>query len=743
MRRLALVAAGFALWWLSAGLPGDDRSFSGLWSLWYLAGGLWRDGLHTKLLAWPTGAWVWPEAFLEGVVLAPITALFGPTVSWRLLVGLRLIGGALGLGWLARGLGGTAWAGLALLPAALHLSGHLEAGATLWVPLALALLHAGGAARVGLASLLFATSPLTTLAGAAAVAVLLPEKGKQAIPAFLPGLIGLILTALLRPAVEPAVGSLIGMIGLGPLAWGSPVLALLVLGVRDRLAQRGLGLAAVGALLTLGPVLQLVDAPVGLGGKQFPLPYLLIARLPPFSTLPDLTGFGVLAFVGLGVVLARLQRPWWALTMLGLVGARPTWAPPPPRLPAAPGPVATWPLERAPRAAWEQTQHGQPIAADLTGAVGFASVVEAPLWKLTALQDWLKDARFATLVVDGAANWGQGPDVAFLLGPVASVAGPQWPAVDLQGHSFQTRSTVPPLPETAGQVPARWDGVESGLEPLFDPTLFSQALTTLDLYTSPDGAQWRAAGSIAHSLTSLGLTTVGDEALLITAMVAIPQEFGPRFPRFHSSSVLAITTSDLTQWGARTYWLDQRLSIVDSQIDHTPDGLQLTTWVRTGPLGANPVALSGDHPVVVAKMGEKGLFVASPPIWSAPFLADPTPAGPYIYATQLAPGAQPRVLIATRDGQQVGELVGLTVPWVYQVEGAFRLLAHGPWPGGGLGVVEARSADGLSWSTPTPVPGFPDVRACESPVATKFKGQYVLLCSRRVGDHAWIEEAPR
>ena len=274
-----------------------------------------------------------------------------------------------------------------------------------------------------------------------------------------------------------------------------------------------------------------------------------------------------------------------------------------------------------------------------------------------------------------------------------------------------------------------------------------RALTRLTLYRSADGRSLEKIGDIAHSLTSLGLTVhhdQGQDVLLISSMVSLPLALGPTLPPLHSAAVVAITTTDLLHFGARFYSLDDRLAVVDSQIDSVPSGaadsnLELTTWIRTGGLGANPVTLSGVHPVVTAPLNKSGKMGPPSLIFSAAWLADPVRVGPFLYYTAFPPSQRPAVVIArAQDGayQEISRLEGLTVPHVWRDGARWRLLAHGPGVGGHLTVVERESADGLAWSLPAPVLPFTDIRECESPVAAAFRGGYVLACSARTGSHA-------
>jgi hypothetical protein len=157
------------------------------------------------------------------------------------------------------------------------------------------------------------------------------------------------------------------------------------------------------------------------------------------------------------------------------------------------------------------------------------------------------------------------------------------------------------------------------------------------------------------------------------------------------------------------------------------------------------VKLTGDHPLVRARLEEDGLFHADAPSLFVKGLADPHPFENFLYATQFILGQPPKILIYRWNQghyEAAGSLPGLTVPFVYHSDGMYHLYAHGPGINGRLTLVTADSVDGIQWSAPEPVPGFTDISQCESPVSTKLSDRYILFCSRRIGDARQIEAAP-
>jgi hypothetical protein len=408
-----------------------------------------------------------------------------------------------------------------------------------------------------------------------------------------------------------------------------------------------------------------------------------------------------------------------------------------PDLPGS-GPVFFWPppLDSGPALRFAaRTGRKISVTGDRQIPAEIQALVEKPLWRLGELQKALQNAGWEQLYVDKQATYGQAPELKWLTGDGTIAV--SWPDVDLQRFAWTTRTTVPVLPDEAGNPELQ----SKGLENLLDRSLSSQALTEAVVYTSPDGMAWTESGWIAHSLTSLGLSQGPDQTLILTAMVSLPKDLSRQLPPFHSSAVVTFSSSDLQSWTASRWWLADRLSIVDPQLSFEENVPVLRAWVRTGPLGVDPVSLSGEHPIVVARLQKDGQLHAEAPQKGLPFLADPSPAGEFLYATLFPFTGIPRIWIG-KAGVEVGSLMGLTVPFVWQHQGRWRMVAHGPGKNG-LSAVRAFSEDGIHWSQVEVLSGFEEIARCESPVEGFFKGQYVLICSRRLKDARQIEEAPQ
>lgn len=740
----------------------------GMLSLNYTASSFLSDGLYPRILNFPDGGWWWPEALPEALLLAPFTRLLGPGWSWNLLWMMRLEAAAWGGARFLAGRGiRPEWALLwAFWPGSWGMAetGATEAGAMLYLPLVLHLLGQPGLGGKLLAGLLLGGAPGLLTATLLCLGILEPGRLRERslLPTWI--LTGFMLsirlwTLFAEGSLQPSVGAALlggaqGEAGAGSLegllwGWGSPLLLALFLGIQQKGNRRLAMLGLLGILIALGPTLRWAGSELLLAQKPFPLPLLLLRGLPPISAAGHLSAFGALS--ALAALLLLGQRPHSEAVAILLLPLQlhlclPTHREPAP-IPKEEGAVFFLPLPRDPRPAWALATQGVPVSVGLESLAPEAplKLVTQPSWQLPALQKVLTEAGFRRLVTDEAATWGQGPELAWLLGAEAAVNEAPWPRVDLQKQTLKEWSTVPVLPPEA--MLARKEDptlIETGLEGLFDRKLGQRAMTEVWMY-GWDGQSWLPLRWIAHSLTSLGISQRPDGALVLTGMVSLPKELGPSFPPFHSSSVVTLTSLDGEHWGARRWWLADRLSLVDSHIQWEDGRPVLYSWVRTGALGVDPVSLTGDHPVIRAEMKDDGIFHAGPPLWSGPGYADPSPAGELLYGTEFILGRMPKVLIARREAEkvvQVGELPGITVPYVWQENGAWRLLAHGPGPAGRLMLVQAHSADGLSWSRPEAVPGFADISACESPVATESGGHLLLFCSRRLRDARSIEEAP-
>ncbi len=771
---LALMLAAALL--LPGGEPRGEAPALGMLSLYYTAHSFLSEGLYPTLLNFPEGGWWWPSAMPEVLIFAPITWILGPAWAWNLLWLGRVGLGAWGAGRWLEGRGVRAeWALLWVFwPGSWGLleAGALEAGGILYLPLLLWLLEgpgllrkgAAGLLRKGAAGLLLGSSPGLLFGGLVSLGILDPKalRDRRLLPvAVVAGIlyVGRLWTLLAGDSLRPSVGAaLLGGVQGDPGAaslegvfwgWGSPLLLALILGIVDRPQRRVALWGAAGLLLALGPLLHWRGELVMLAQRPLPSPLLLLRGLPPLSVAEHLSGFSALAALAAILLLAPRRRAEWLLPLLLplqlflCLPSRTTMATSDEK-----GPIFFLPLPRDPSAGLAMAAQGVPVS------VGPETLAPSPIrellgqnsFQLAQLQKLLVEAGYQTVLTDKNATWGQGPELGWLLGERAEVGGAPWPNVDLQKQTLKEWSTVPVLPPEA-TAPRSSDPttIDSGLEGLFDRKLGEQAMTEVWLYGSPDGQGWRPLRWIAHSLTSLGLSETPEGGLLLTGMVSLPKELGPKFPPFHSSSVVTLTSQDLEQWGARRWWLADRLALVDSHIAYEAGKPVLYSWVRTGALGVDPVSLTGDHPVVRAELGDDGLFHAGAPVWSLPAFADPSPMGELLYGTEFILGQVPRVVIGRREAEQyrqVAQLVGVTVPFVWKQDGVYQLLAHGPGPGGRLSLVRAVSTDGLNWIRPKPEPGFADISACESPVATFFKGQYLLFCSRRLRDARSSEEAP-
>ena len=738
----------------------------GPWGLWYAAGPLWRDGLHTTLLDWPLGGRIWPAPLLEGVLLAPVTWAVGASAAWNLLVLVRVAAAGLGGALLFRRLGhSAAWGlGLALSPALLQavVAGEAAGPAVAWAPLAVVLLARGGWLPTLAAALLLATSPAT---GLVAAGLLLVVPGSAIGAAFLPWAVLLAVelwTAAPGSSLGPAalwsglaaepgrVGALEGVIGLGAgRTWGGPLLLGALLALRPGAspqARRGLLLVGIGICATLGPALVVGGQVARLGGRPLLLPLALIDGLPPISLCRDLAVFSLLAWAGALVVLAEgVPHRLAPLLLVGLVfGPRPGWTTPPgwPEAPGS-GPLITWPLHREPWAMLAQTVHGRPISEGPMGpAPALEALVNRPAWKPTELQAWAREGGYEALVIDTDATWGQALELEGVLGgPVAMVA-TDWPPIILREHSFLGAMEVPPPPLETPAAPADWTWQDPVLAPLFDPTWRARARTRLQLYSSEDGVAWQPLdGLSAHSLTTLGLSVVkeGDEdaALLISGLTDFASELGEALRGERATDVVVLASTDLTHWGARRYLLDAAAAVVDPQVTWTPQGLELFAWTSDR-MGVDPMLVPGDHVVQVAKMGASGRFEPGPGVYSGPRLADPTPAGDLLYTSQIEIGATmaERVRIARWRGDHyadVGTLEGVSVPFAWQEPEGTRIFVHGYLPDGPsrrFATLTAWSTDGVDFGPFEEVTGLlPD--PCESPVGARFQGQWVLVCSHR------------
>ena len=134
--------------------------------------------------------------------------------------------------------------------------------------------------------------------------------------------------------------------------------------------------ALLWMILALGAFLR-VDGRVF---TQIPLPFSLVDRLFPFNTLRSSDRFNLLVPLSLGVLvglaLTRVQRPWWCLVAVALIGLEYLCAPLPVHPPAEPSPfllqmaadpepytVLDLPMGRSSSKVWMylQTFHEKPL----------------------------------------------------------------------------------------------------------------------------------------------------------------------------------------------------------------------------------------------------------------------------------------------------------------------------------------------------------------------------------------------
>jgi len=221
-------------------------------------------------------------------------------------------------------------------------------------------------------------------------------------------------------------------------------LALAVLGFRARGARWAWALLPLGIGLALGPVLTHGGSAVILAGQRaIPLPYFLVDRLPPFSSLALLWRFGWLAQVGValsaaqgvavlvalvpvaarwtiaGVALAVALEAALVAPTRGLPGHVDATPPGPIAALAAepPGIVMTWPAIGALPTLYEQVTHGHTLAASLNFPASRASMQVAAAVKqgreATVQVARRANVRYVVLHLDAHADADpQGPELA-------------------------------------------------------------------------------------------------------------------------------------------------------------------------------------------------------------------------------------------------------------------------------------------------------------------------------------------
>ena len=727
-----------------------------------VAGGLWE----TAWLA-PTGARLWPG--IEALVMGPVVGVLGPVAAWNLLVVIRALAAGLGMSLLFADRSETVRVSAAAMVtvAAVHIAALPDLGAMVWVPMGMSLVRRGGGWPV-LGGLVLSTTAGFFGALALGLATGGAWNRRDVLTAAAVSGLGVVLEAWtvagefptlgasvqgLSPPAVIGAGSLSGAVGIGPLAWGSPVWVLAVVGALaaggSEQARRGAWLSVFAAVLALGPVLRPWQEPLSNGGRFFPLPGAFIGMFPPLSACSHWAGMGFLVSLGAAVALSALverNRVWALAVPLAVVGLGLGVTRVPDLADDVLGETLVWP----PRAG----------AAGLLGALAGGRVAcgpESPLpptiaalvqhvpFSLPTLQLALKAAGITTLAIDGDAMDGSPAEMIWLTGgnALARVDGPPWPDVNLEPLDSPASQNVAPLP-TDPRAFGGWAVRDPDLEPFFDLSMLPDAMVQVSVWTSVDSVHWDRKGVIAHSLGSLGLTVVRagerDEALVLSATPSKTLAVSQGMRHLHSSSVMALTTSDGDNWGARQWYLSTPLAVIDPQVDWRDDagGFSVVAWVRTGSMSQDPVHLSGGHPVFTgAESARAGWFDVPPPVYTLPHLADPMMVDDLLFATVFPSAAPPSIRVARRGEHgysDIADLVGLTVPFAWRSPDGVELLAHSFSPAGVQEVVRLHSADGVTWSPPVVYAGVGP--RCESPVQAHFQGKEWLFCSERLKDPA-------
>ncbi len=463
------------------GHPDTDVA-SAPWTLWHVAWHIGHHGslgLHSAMVGHPEGGVFWPMSPIEALAVTPLTWLAGPVVAYNALQVLHIgLAGALAYA-LARHLGARRLAAIAVTPL-LALSpvllcsahnGNFEVAQLFWLPAVGMATHAavrdGGRGRIAIAGVLLAAALVAnTYVGFSAVAVaaglgLAAGRGRWRQVALVLGL-GALLAApilavalgtsmaegslfqrasdtILRQRILEGQAALLGFLLPGVVqaidtdcqpnsflnGYAPGFVALTLAGVglireRGRLAWCMLGLAGVGVLLALGPVLELVDRPVIPPEIRIPAPYALIDWLPPFGSLIELWRFAMITHLAVLVLalLALRRLPRWAVgTAAALLLAEAllitpgpavwrTAESPEPQLAKLlegrePGAVMHLPMRQGHWPLFYQTQHGRPIGASMADPLDhslFGAVV-SPTWTLANLQAQATRRQFRWLIL--------------------------------------------------------------------------------------------------------------------------------------------------------------------------------------------------------------------------------------------------------------------------------------------------------------------------------------------------------
>lgn len=397
---------------------GDFPSIA--WGLWRVSESLPHIPTWFEDIFSPQGAALLIADLPGAVLLAPLTALAGPVVSFNLLQALHLIlaaAAAAALVGSARG-GAAAGAALALSPAVLSSvhNGNPDVTPVFWIPLAALCAQRipsrwGWTVLAGLSVGLSAWfSPYVGVMSALAALVFAPWRSPRSLVA---GAIALGVAGVFALSVQATLEAGAAMVAKPPLdvripspgaadlggwvwpairaqpdgwslhAWFPGASILLLAAAGWRAGWRWWALVALGVVLSLGPVLKLgpEQAAAG-GGWLIALPGRWLQQLPLLSALHIQYRFAALAMVGLGVLAAagieRLPRraQWLAVgavfAELCLWGAPLVAAGPAPAqtscallAPLGPGAVLDLPGEREERRMLAQTCHRRPIAEGL------------------------------------------------------------------------------------------------------------------------------------------------------------------------------------------------------------------------------------------------------------------------------------------------------------------------------------------------------------------------------------------
>ena len=698
-------AGGVILAALLAGMPstfswwaGPEADITGLWDLWFAAEHL-PHGLETELTRFPQGETIAPAILGEWPLVKLLVASLGVERAWSVLLALRLLVAGSGAALLLSrwGLHPAGAVLFALSPVFLSsaATGQLAPGALAWLPW-------------GILALLDGPRPLLRGLGAAWVFVCHPAAAPLGLVA--------ILLAQRRALAQP---STLVALGLGFLAWHQ-----------------------VGNLVGFDLVRSVYLPEVTL------LPGLELATWAPVV----LALWGVFS-IGVAWCAAR-HRITLLLLALPLAGTWPSFSPlPAVLLDSADGPVLAYPPDPVdPTTLYSQTHHGKPTSAGRFAppVEGFTQLVAQEGWSPNGLRGWATQQGFSILVANPNTLSGRAPAVALLLGgAVSQLRSPRpWPEVPQRSATDDLLFEPVPAPSGEGDphpTEATWQHPDLGW--VLDPALLDRAELHVRVFTSEDGRIYTPLPGppVAHSMTSLGLSHRPDGALEISGIVrrATWRRLGLGRSKSGVNTLTSLTTPDLQQWGVRRYTLNAPARIVDPEIQHTPSGPALVAWTtdrlaKGG--GIDPVLFPEPHEVIWAPLSENGLLEQHSILFSGERLADPVRVQDLLYATQLnlVPRTSTRIVIAQDQGsgfEEVGEISGLSVPYVWQDGETYRMLAHQPVLHGATRVVELFSPDGIQWGEPVGLVGLDGNPRCESPVGTRFQGKLLVVCSHQVRAH--------